>query len=744
MIPQGTNVAPESAVSETQDFKYDALDRLTQAFGSYGQKEYRYDAVGNLTLMSGNRVMNFNYDGFTLTSGTGLEMRYDGLGNTTDKLMGGVLWQYQYDDLGRMAAVFKDGQLVQTMAYDFRGERVARVVFQGNASNRVYATFYPAEGMEVRVYEQTDRIVVTKVVSAGAAGRLASYDEEFSRADLNKAGQYGAYANLFDPTHPKGLALVVLYRGLAFLHRPPVERAVPLVLFGLAIFVLVSLLLSSLFNEVRDRRFKSGFNPFSRGLAFSMVVMLVWTAGCTNKNNNDVAPTADGGNGYIGTQPVNTTPTGNDQVPPPAEANPDYSTEEQVPAPAVPTITHKSFYHANQVQTATMVTDDQGKLSAKLRHLPYGEVHEPSSYGHERVQKKFASFTGQEMDNDTGLVYYHFRYYDPSLGRFLTPDNLIPGGGDDPQEYNRYAYVNGNPVKYTDPTGHWKCCKKLMGAVRTALNPVLTAANKVVEVANSVKDSVVNNNLLTHPAEVLNGFKDNTVSALKLIEIGITSAVEAISAGLITAGTMATGAINQGAASASNLWMSSREAASNVWLGSQVTFEAIKNQTLANGAAIKEFSAKTINLLTKASSYDDPARLGSQLYSNARELGAKFVENQNTANWQLARSPAFWDGLNTVATVAGVLLCAGCAGIVAGISGGVTGFGKSYYAEGKSMDESLTIGGKRGLRQYSAASVIDAGYTLYTKPEYLTSVRSLAIIGLLPSFMWNSLLTTGI
>ncbi|OGH03508.1 MAG: hypothetical protein A2600_12380 [Candidatus Lambdaproteobacteria bacterium RIFOXYD1_FULL_56_27] len=60
------------------------------------------------------------------------------------------------------------------------------------------------------------------------------------------------------------------------------------------------------------------------------------------------------------------------------------------------------------------------------------------------------------MDNDTGLVYYHFRYYDPSLGRFLTPDNLIPGGGDDPQEYNRYAYVNGNPVKYTDPTGHWK------------------------------------------------------------------------------------------------------------------------------------------------------------------------------------------------------------------------------------------------------------------------------------------------
>jgi len=139
-----------------------------------------------------------------------------------------------------------------------------------------------------------------------------------------------------------------------------------------------------------------------------------------------------------------------------------------------------------------MVTDDQGKLSAKLRHLPYGEVHEPSSYGHERVQKKFASFTGQEMDNDTGLVYYHFRYYDPSLGRFLTPDNLIPGGGDDPQEYNRYAYVNGNPVKYTDPTGHWKCCKINPSKI---IDSGMQAANRgfanLLANANAVKDVLV-------------------------------------------------------------------------------------------------------------------------------------------------------------------------------------------------------------------------------------------------------------
>jgi hypothetical protein len=39
------------------------------------------------------------------------------------------------------------------------------------------------------------------------------------------------------------------------------------------------------------------------------------------------------------------------------------------------------------------------------------------------------------------------------LGRFLSPDSIVPGAGD-PQALNRYAYVRNNPLRYTDPTGH--------------------------------------------------------------------------------------------------------------------------------------------------------------------------------------------------------------------------------------------------------------------------------------------------
>lgn len=61
-------------------------------------------------------------------------------------------------------------------------------------------------------------------------------------------------------------------------------------------------------------------------------------------------------------------------------------------------------------------------------------------------------FTGQKRDG-TGLQYFNARYYDPDLGQFLSPDTIVP----DPTtlfDYNRYMYSRGNPMKYTDPTGH--------------------------------------------------------------------------------------------------------------------------------------------------------------------------------------------------------------------------------------------------------------------------------------------------
>ncbi|MDO5103447.1 MAG: RHS repeat-associated core domain-containing protein, partial [Lautropia sp.] len=57
-------------------------------------------------------------------------------------------------------------------------------------------------------------------------------------------------------------------------------------------------------------------------------------------------------------------------------------------------------------------------------------------------------FPGQWVDETTGLYYNMMRDYDPSMGRYLSPDPLGLRAGPNP-----YLYVNGDPVRNIDPTG---------------------------------------------------------------------------------------------------------------------------------------------------------------------------------------------------------------------------------------------------------------------------------------------------
>jgi RHS repeat-associated protein len=54
--------------------------------------------------------------------------------------------------------------------------------------------------------------------------------------------------------------------------------------------------------------------------------------------------------------------------------------------------------------------------------------------------------------DSSGLYYYNARYYDPSIGRFISPDTVVPSPAS-PQSLNRYSYCLNNPLKYIDPSG---------------------------------------------------------------------------------------------------------------------------------------------------------------------------------------------------------------------------------------------------------------------------------------------------
>ena len=51
------------------------------------------------------------------------------------------------------------------------------------------------------------------------------------------------------------------------------------------------------------------------------------------------------------------------------------------------------------------------------------------------------------------MYFYNARYYNPVLGRFISPDALVPQPGN-PQSFNRYSYVTNNPATLVDPSGH--------------------------------------------------------------------------------------------------------------------------------------------------------------------------------------------------------------------------------------------------------------------------------------------------
>jgi RHS repeat-associated protein len=53
-----------------------------------------------------------------------------------------------------------------------------------------------------------------------------------------------------------------------------------------------------------------------------------------------------------------------------------------------------------------------------------------------------------------GLYFYNARWYDPYINRWTSPDSIIPDPNN-PQSFDRYAYANNNPVRYSDPSGHF-------------------------------------------------------------------------------------------------------------------------------------------------------------------------------------------------------------------------------------------------------------------------------------------------
>jgi RHS repeat-associated protein len=100
-------------------------------------------------------------------------------------------------------------------------------------------------------------------------------------------------------------------------------------------------------------------------------------------------------------------------------------------------------FHNDHLGTPQKLTNATGSVVWATDYLPFGQV----TITAEAVENNLR-FAGQYYDTETGLHYNYHRYYDPVVGRYLTPDPIGIEDG-----INLYAYVQNNPVNYTDPYG---------------------------------------------------------------------------------------------------------------------------------------------------------------------------------------------------------------------------------------------------------------------------------------------------
>jgi RHS repeat-associated protein len=108
---------------------------------------------------------------------------------------------------------------------------------------------------------------------------------------------------------------------------------------------------------------------------------------------------------------------------------------------------HFACYDGNG-NISALVNAADGTVSARYEYGPFGELIRATG---PMAKANPFRFSTKFCDDESGLVYYGYRYYSPSMGRWISRDPIEEDGGN-----NLYAFVGNNPINYFDTDGRKK------------------------------------------------------------------------------------------------------------------------------------------------------------------------------------------------------------------------------------------------------------------------------------------------
>lgn len=126
------------------------------------------------------------------------------------------------------------------------------------------------------------------------------------------------------------------------------------------------------------------------------------------------------------------------------------------------------YQHTDMLGSIISESDLAGNIISRSHYEPFGK----------RIggDKEGIGYTGHLHDKDLNLTYMQARYYDPVIGRFYSNDPVGTLGHfsqGNIHGFNRYAYANNNPYKYTDPDGKFAILAPLVPPTLTAFGEAL-------------------------------------------------------------------------------------------------------------------------------------------------------------------------------------------------------------------------------------------------------------------------------
>ncbi|MFC5470963.1 SpvB/TcaC N-terminal domain-containing protein [Cohnella suwonensis] len=101
-----------------------------------------------------------------------------------------------------------------------------------------------------------------------------------------------------------------------------------------------------------------------------------------------------------------------------------------------------------RLESCSLELDEEARIISYEEYYPYGGTSCQAVWTDIEVPRKRYRYTGKERDEETGFYDHGARYYAPWLCRWTAADPIGTGDG-----LNVYAYVSGNPIGLSDPTG---------------------------------------------------------------------------------------------------------------------------------------------------------------------------------------------------------------------------------------------------------------------------------------------------